>query len=211
MSDPLPKRRGRPPTGRREAILDAAHALIAERGAARVTTREVAARARVSEASVYYHYGDRAGLLQAVFEAGLRPLQALASESPVAPAGDPAGELLTYARAIERFLEQALPIMIAAGSDSALRERLADYMDANDLGPHRGVRFLAGWLANLQAHGSVDRRLDPEGAAALLLGACFLRAAQEHLTGNPPDRGLPSLERVVASFVRMLEPDDPAR
>src|SRR6201996_6613209 len=73
-----PRRRGRPPAGGREAILAAASTLLRERGIARVTSREVAALARVSEASVFYHYKDRTGLLQAVFEQGLAPLRELA-------------------------------------------------------------------------------------------------------------------------------------
>ena len=76
-SGELPKRRGRPPAGGREAILAAALKLLRERGIARVTSREVAALAGVSEASVFYHYKDRAGLLQAVFEQGLHPLREL--------------------------------------------------------------------------------------------------------------------------------------
>ena len=39
----------------------------------------VAARAGVSDASVYYHFRDRAGLLQAVFEAGMQPLAYLST------------------------------------------------------------------------------------------------------------------------------------
>ena len=73
-----PRRRGRPSAGGREAILEAALTLLRERGIARVTSREVAALAGVSEASVFYHYKDRAGLLQAVFEQGLQPLSDLA-------------------------------------------------------------------------------------------------------------------------------------
>ena len=49
-----------------------------------MTSREVAALAGVSEASVFYHYKDRAGLLQAVFEEGLEPLQALAARGGLA-------------------------------------------------------------------------------------------------------------------------------
>ena len=41
-SSDVPKRRGRPPAGGREAILAAALQLLRERGIARVTSREVA-------------------------------------------------------------------------------------------------------------------------------------------------------------------------
>ena len=89
MISDTPKRRGRPPAGGREAILAAALQVIRERGIARLTAREVASLAGVSEASVFYHYKDRFGLLQAVFEEGLRPLQALA-EGGVAAGHRPA-------------------------------------------------------------------------------------------------------------------------
>jgi AcrR family transcriptional regulator len=72
-----PKLRGLPPSGGREAILAAALELLRERGIARLTTREIAASAGASEASIFYHYRGRAGLLMAVFEQGLRPLQEL--------------------------------------------------------------------------------------------------------------------------------------
>src|SRR3954454_9702169 len=126
-----PPRRGRPPSGGREAILAATLALLRERGIARLTTRDVAERAGVSEASVYYHYTDKAGLLRAVFAAGLPPLQALDVTGPTA--------LLTLGTELERFLEQALPVMMAAQSDAALRDELSRYLAENDLGPHRGV------------------------------------------------------------------------
>src|SRR3954469_20687706 len=148
-----PRRRGRPPSGGREAILEATLALLHERGVARLTTRDVAERAGVSEASVYYHYTDKAGLLRAVFEARLRPLEAFG------PVGDT--PLLTLGRALERFLDQALPVMMAAQSDTELREEMAAYLAANDLGPHRGVRALGARLADA----------DPEAAAMLFTGA----------------------------------------
>src|SRR4051812_50101602 len=87
MAEPAPRRRGRPPSGGREAILEATLALLRERGVARLTTRDVAERAGVSEASVYYHYTDKAGLLRAVFEAGLRraPTPAPGRAAGVAP------------------------------------------------------------------------------------------------------------------------------
>jgi AcrR family transcriptional regulator len=73
-TDEQPKRRGRPPSGGREAILEATLELLRERGISNLTSRNIAARAGVSDASVYYYFGDRAGLLQAVFEHGMRPL-----------------------------------------------------------------------------------------------------------------------------------------
>src|SRR4051794_2415279 len=120
---PRPKRLGRPPSGGREAILTSTLELLRDQGVARLTTREVAARANVSEASVFYHYGDRAGLLMAVFARGLEPLQALNARGLE---GADAREVLTnLGRAITRFLDEALPVLVAAQSDRQLHDAVA--------------------------------------------------------------------------------------
>ncbi|MHC4165029.1 MAG: TetR/AcrR family transcriptional regulator [Planctomycetota bacterium] len=66
------RRPGRPAgsqTGEgREALLQAARDLLAERGMPRVTVREVAERAGVQPAMVNYYFGGKAGLLRAVVD-----------------------------------------------------------------------------------------------------------------------------------------------
>jgi AcrR family transcriptional regulator len=196
MTTSIPKRRGRPPSGGREAILAATLALLREQGVARFTTREVAARAHVSEASIFYHYGDRAGLLQAVFAEGLRPLEALNERG--FDDVDPAEVLDRIARAIERFLDQALPVIMAAQADVDLRDAMAVYMTEHDLGPHRGVRAIGDFLTSEQRAGRVDKDLDVEVAALMLVSASFLRASQRLIM--PQGDVLPSLDRVVEQF-----------
>jgi AcrR family transcriptional regulator len=202
-SSDAPKRRGRPPAGGREAILAAALRLLRERGIARVTSREVAALAGVSEASVFYHYKDRAGLLQAVFEQGLRPLQELAESG--GRSGLDLHEFLTrYGATLEHFLDQALPVMAAAQSDIALREAMARYMTEEDLGPHRGVSALGEYLASEQAAGRVRAGVDPHAAAMLFVGACYTRAAQRQMPAQVAD--LPALEDVILATEALLRP-----
>jgi AcrR family transcriptional regulator len=201
-ADP-PKRRGRPPAGGREAILAATLQLLRERGIARLTTREVASLAGVSEASVYYHYTDRAGLLKAVFEEGLRPLQALNERGIGGP--DRLEVLTTLTSAIERFLDQALPVLNAAQSDRELRDSLAAYMNDQDLGPHRGVRALGAYLAGEQASARVRADVDPQAVAMMLVGVAFLRASQRLMLGDG-NAQLPDLEDAVAALDAMLRP-----
>ena len=200
MTDTAPRRRGRPPSGGREAIREATLALLRERGVARLTTRDVAERAGVSEASVYYHYTDKAGLLRAVFEAGLERLQASKMN------GD--GALLQFAQELERFLEQALPVMTAAQSDAELRDALGAHMVANDLGPHRGVQTLGAYLADGQRAGTVRADIDPQAAAMLFVSSCLLRVAQRQFVGADAPR-LPSLEQAVATFATLIAPSGP--
>jgi AcrR family transcriptional regulator len=195
-----PRRRGRPSAGGREAILAAALTLLRERGIARVTSREVAVLARVSEASVFYHYKDRAGLLQAVFEQGLQPLRDLAERG--LSGADVHDVLTSLGTALERFLDQALPIMTAAQSDAALRDALAAYMSEHDLGPHRGVRALGDYLAAEQAAGRVRAGADPHAVAMMFVGACYTRASQRQLAMHAVE--LPTLQDVTTATERLL-------
>ena len=204
MPDDPPRRRGRPPAGGREAILAAARELLRERGIARVTSREVAALAGVSEASVFYHYKDRAGLLQAVFEQGLEPLQALSSSRRLS--GVDLHEALTrFANTLDGFLDQALPVIAAAQSDTALRDAMAAYMTEQDLGPHRGVATLGEYLAAEQAAGRVRRGVDPNAVAMLFVGACFTRAAQRQMPAAVAE--LPGVEDIVRAAEALLRQD----
>ena len=197
-----PKRRGRPPAGGREAILEATLALLRERGVARLTTREVAQRAGVSEASVYYHYGDKPGLLRAVLEAGLAPLRTL-NERGLGD-GSPREVMGRLGQAIERFLDLVLPVIMAAQSDAELRTSLATYMKEEDLGPHRGVQALARFIGQEQQAGRMRDDVEPGSAALLLVGACFLRASQRQIMGDGAP-SLPSLDEAVGALDALLE------
>ncbi len=54
--------------GKRDSIIDAACAVLMEHGVADLTVADVAARARVSAALVYYHFGTKQLLLAAAAE-----------------------------------------------------------------------------------------------------------------------------------------------
>ncbi|MHB8531758.1 MAG: TetR/AcrR family transcriptional regulator [Solirubrobacteraceae bacterium] len=202
MTPNPPRRRGRPPSGGREAILASTLALLRERGIARLTTREVAQRAGVSEASVFYHYTDRAGLLRAVFAAGLTPLQQLGEDGLTG--SDHRDVLLRLSEAIERFLDQALPVMMAAQSDTELRDSMAAYLQDNGLGPQRGVEVVVAYLAAEQAAGRLDPAIDAEAVGLLVVGASFLRAAQRQIMAHTQDNALPGSDRAIELIVQLL-------
>jgi AcrR family transcriptional regulator len=58
----------------RDTLVDAAVALIARKGPQGFSLREVARRARVSEAAPYWHFADREALLAAVAERGFEEM-----------------------------------------------------------------------------------------------------------------------------------------
>ena len=81
---PVKRRRERPSPRRarsgaagvslRDTLVDAAVALIARKGPQGFSLREVARRARVSEAAPYWHFADREALLAAVAERGFEEM-----------------------------------------------------------------------------------------------------------------------------------------
>jgi AcrR family transcriptional regulator len=203
VTNQVPKRRGRPPAGGREAIIAAALQVIRERGIAKLTAREVAGLAGVSEASVFYHYKDRAGLLEAVFAEGVAPLKALADEV-AQPGSDPREILTVYGRTLEEFLDEVLPVIAAAQSDAELRDVMSAYMAENDMGPHRGVAAIGAYFAAEQAAGRARADVDPYALAMMFIGACQTRAAQRQLP--LPGAKLPPLEDIVEATVSALRP-----
>ncbi len=197
----VPKRRGRPPSGGREAILDAALELLRSDGVAKLTSREVATRAGVSDASVYYHFGDRTGLLKAVFARGLKPLTFLADTDPRT---DLTTVLTSALQSLEGFYDEVLVVLMAAQADAELAEALTLYAEANDLGPHRGVTLLSEFLKGQQAAGTVDPLADTEAIAMTIIDVAYARSSRRVML--KPDERLPSADRVLATIQRLLAP-----
>jgi AcrR family transcriptional regulator len=202
MEDRPHSRRGRPPSGGREAILQATLALARERGIARVTTREVAHMAGVSEASIFYHFRDRAGLLTAAFQSGVAPLEALGRSGL---AGEDRRQVLaSLGSALERFLEEVLPVIVAAQADAQLHQALAAHMAERNLGPHRGVEALAEYLAGEQRAGRVRGDVDPAAVALAFTGSCTARVLHRQLSTG---RGsLPGLDATIDALDTLLSP-----
>jgi hypothetical protein len=82
---------------------------------------------------------------------------------------------------------------------------MAAYMTEQDLGPHRGVAALGGYLAGEQAAGRVRAGVDPHAVAMLFVGACYTRAAQRQMPAKVAD--LPGLEDIIDATVGLLRPD----
>lgn len=197
--------RGRPRTGGRGAILIAAEQLIAERGAARLTTKEVAQRGGISEGSIFYHFGDRAGLMMAVIEQGLDAFAEIAGPGFIT--GELRGNLDQFAILMDQFLDRSLRVVLAAQSDAQLRIGLADHMINNDLGPHRGITLLGQYLQREQAAGNVAPSVDCAAAAYLFYSACFQRAAQREMFGAAYGSALATNAEIVAAMTLMLRPE----
>jgi len=197
-----PRRRGRPPSGGREAIVEAALEVLREEGIANLTSREVAARAGVSDASVYYHFGDRAGLLRAVFKQGMKPLKFMAGLD--LKELEPAAVVRAAMVALEQFFNDIVPVLHAAQADPELRAELAAFVEAKELGPHKGVKLLGSYLRAQQKAGRVRADADVDAIALIIIDCAYARAARKQMLLHKGEQRLPSSEAVAAEISRLL-------
>lgn len=181
-SDAAPRRRpGRPPAGpastpagaaRREALLDAAEALLVERGLEGFRVREVAQWAGVHPASLLHYFPDREALLRGVVARTVAALDRVpvAGSAPDAP--PPREGLCAHFRHVlgqlrahpERFLALN-ELFLRAARDPAVRRVLA----ATEAG---WEGYLVTLLETGAAAGAFRPGLDPRAAAAVVT-ACF--------------------------------------
>lgn len=218
-------RRGRPSTGVREAVLKATEEVLGDAGLA-LSTKEIARRAGVAESSIFYHFGDRLGLLQAVIALHLPAFadatavlgegdlpaahDPTAAPDTHAPAEhDPTADLTALLRGLERFYRGIMPILGALQSDAQLRALLAER--GGEIGPHLALGAVADALRARQTAGRLPAALDPTAAALVLVGAAYQRALHGHLLGEAADRLLPPVETVARTlapaFAQDLAPD----
>jgi AcrR family transcriptional regulator len=186
-----------PPAERREQLLDAALAVIAERGYGGVSMEAIARQAGVTKPVVYDLFGNLGELLTALLEREeSRALAQLAEVMPAEPASDP-DELISTG--FEAFLGSVaanpttwrLILLPAEGTPDVVRKQV----DANR-------RRIAGQLEELLAWG-IETRGGPKGLD-VELGAQGLIAVAEHfarLVLTDPKRYTP--ER-AGEFVRTL-------
>lgn len=93
----------------RRALLDTAQGLFTERGYAATTTEEIGRRAGVTRGALYYHFRDKGGLFEAVFdEVQGAHIQALRAAMATAE-GDAWQRLTTWVGlALERVLDPSV-------------------------------------------------------------------------------------------------------
>jgi len=88
-----------------EQVLAAAQGILARDGVAALTARGLAAEAGTSPAAVYELFGDKAGVVRALFFAGFTQLgEALAPAADADADADPLERLVALAQAYRRFV-----------------------------------------------------------------------------------------------------------
>jgi AcrR family transcriptional regulator len=141
-------------------LLNAAAALIAERGPQAFSLREVARRARVSEAAPYWHFSSKEALLAAVAEQGFVGL-ATAMDEVRSRVADPRRRLQQLGVAYVRFaLTHPSHLRVMFGPE--VRDKSAH--PALKAASERAFGLLVGAIVEAQRAGRV-RRGNPEDLA----------------------------------------------
>jgi AcrR family transcriptional regulator len=204
------RRRGRPSTGVREAILQAATDVLAERGVAGLTTKAIATRAQVAEGSIFYHFKDRLRLLLAIISASIPAFADVAATASADPQQSSLQDgLARLLDALETLYAQVIPVQAAILSDPKLRDAFTRRAAHLDIGPHRALPPVVTYLEAERRAGRLRADADLRTLALMIVGAAHQRALNGHLS-TAPDR-LPSSHAVATNLaLAMSTPDTQA-
>ncbi len=190
------RRQRRDASENRRRIVLAAGRLLAERPADAVSIEAIAAAADVGKGTIFRHFGDRAGLTEALLDESMRELQEgfLHGPPPLGPGAAPAERLQAFADALLEMLARNAPLVQAASRAAGDRP--------------------AGPLATLVLHvrgllAEIDPELDAEMLAHMLLGALVAGAFELSMREDGADPA--ALQRAGAALLSGIIPPRRAR
>lgn len=193
---------------RRDEILDAAVAVLAERGYRDATMLEVARRASASKETLYAWFGDKRGLFEAVIERNAAHVQAVLARH-LEDSSSAETALTDFGRAL---LELLLGESAVAINRAAISEAPADPALARTLAAAGREATLPAFVRVLDLHVrrgalSVD---DPARAAEDFLGLLLGDTQIRRLLGVLPPPGAAELEararHAARAFLRLHAP-----
>ena len=153
----------------RARILAAARELLAAAdGSAAFTVEAVARQADVSRMTVYYQFGSKAGLLEALFDrlatTGRLPQRAIAAVNQP----DPLDALADYVAAFAGFWAAERLVLRRLRGLAALDPDLAQGVRARDARRRKGLELLVGRLADRHGHPPPDALGEAVGVLHML-------------------------------------------
>lgn len=192
------RRRGRPSTGAREALVAAAHELFLVRDYEQVSTEEILARSGVSRGAMYYHFPTKLDLFRAVYEESeQRVLGLVAGE--LAAATDPFDALILGSKAYLRQAETNPELRrIGLGQSRAV----LGWSRWREVATNLGLGVVREMVKAAIDAGQISAR-DPETTAQILLGA-LIEAAMLIVVAEDPGGARRESEAVVVELIKGL-------
>jgi AcrR family transcriptional regulator len=167
-----------------ERILDAAEACMSRLGLRRVSMTDVAHQARVSRGSVYFHFGDRATLVEAVLTR-VATRFVTSSMSAVSSRDTLAGQVGEAAVFIRQHLgDELLTLRLPAEGDSLVATLLSAQIDRL---LSEWIEFWLPFLAGAEERGEIRRGLDHRRASEWIVRTMLSFAVMPSVTFDMDD------------------------
>jgi len=156
----------------RDHLIAAAEHLMARRGTAGLTVRDIAREAQVADGVLYNHFADKEDLLAQALHAHVSSVERSLGELPVrAGAGRVEDNLRAYVEHGLALHAAILPAFAGLLAQPSVLRRFAAL--PNPVAGGQGLRtYLAGYLREEQTLGRVALSADPAMAATMIIGAC---------------------------------------
>jgi AcrR family transcriptional regulator len=192
-----------------QKLVEATERLFLRHGLARVTTREIAREAGVTEGVIYHHYRDKAELLLAVTGNRMGEFREVLNSLPLQVGlGTVRENLERTLQAAYEFQYRIVPIVCSLFADVQLLDRTREILRERQCGPECVVEALGVYLQAEQRLGRLNSGLPPRAAAEILLAIGFHTAMLDHLLGRdlPPDSRRLRVRENVQTLLAGLEP-----
>jgi AcrR family transcriptional regulator len=197
------------PSGKtlRDHLVATAAGLLAERGPAGLTVREIARAAGVADGALYNHFADKEELLAHALHSHVVDVMAVTNELPEAGTATVAENLTSFVRLSLTVLGRVTPVFVGFLGQPAVVKRFQD-----DFDPHAAPESLPSLLAAyLQAErdlGRVVADADPWAAAELLDGFCHNQVLLLLFQppGTPIEVADEQIERIVRTVLEGIAP-----
>ena len=183
-----------------ERILEAATELFGARGFARTTIREIAERARANSALIYYYFGSKNGLLEALMT-GMQSAVHANLERSLESAGTPREKMERFIRLQVDLLRRRSPLLRIL-----LREVLNQSETAKTAVRHAmqpNLEIVSGLIRDGIEAGEF-RDVDPTLAARTLVGSLLVPVvlAPYVLGDEDPERRAREPDHIVDLYLR---------
>ncbi|MFU8853408.1 TetR/AcrR family transcriptional regulator [Micromonospora sp. SL1-18] len=194
----------------REHLIAAAGRLVARRGTAGLTVRDIAREAKVADGVLYNHFVDKEELLAYALHAHARAVEAEQEGTPPRPGeGTVEANLRAYLRRALALHAAILPAFAGLTTQPKLLARLGE-LPAPLGGGHDLRTELAGYVREERRLGRVAASASPEAVATLVVGVCHDLVLGRLIDPSGPPEPSPELvEALVATLLHgVAEPGD---
>lgn len=171
----------------RQNIIDATERLLQTQGLARLTTRDIAREAKVTEGLIYHHFKDKVELVHEAVERRVAETKNLLQNLPLQVGTRTLDEVLEDVfYAVYRSYYEVVILICALFTDHQLRGRMMEIMAEKNIGPEKAIEGLKVFLAAEQRLGRLSGAVDAGVAARCLWMIALQSAMEDRLLGRNP-------------------------